>query len=200
MTLSDETVVVEEKKARRKLLTSTFVKLLQYSIDLSIARKRLSEEYYTFSKKELDANAKIDEDIAMDIKNIDKECKNVYPLFLKESTKAKENISSLDLLTYLLKIKREAQLMTFSNPLENTLKKCHRILANSLPTYKENCIVALPDLDKPLEAISPNLVLVKSKRTSVSNLETETYLYILGSANSDEGIVYGKVIFLFSLV
>ncbi len=60
MTLSDETAVVEEKKAQRKLLTSTFVKLLQYSIDLSIARKRLSEEYYTFSKKELDANAKID--------------------------------------------------------------------------------------------------------------------------------------------
>ena len=29
------------------------IKLLQYSVDLSKARKRLSEEYYTFSKKEL---------------------------------------------------------------------------------------------------------------------------------------------------
>lgn len=133
-----------------------------------MARKRLSEDYYTLSKKELDPTAKIDEDVSMDIRNIDKECKNVYPLFLKETTKAKENVSSLDLLTYLLKIKREAQVMTFSNPLENTLKKCHRILSSSLPTYKENCIVTLPDLDKPLDTISPNMILVKSKRTQTS--------------------------------
>lgn len=29
------------------------IKLLQYSVDLSIAKKRLNEEYYMFSKKEL---------------------------------------------------------------------------------------------------------------------------------------------------
>jgi hypothetical protein len=107
----------------------------------------------------------------MDMKSIDKECKNIYPLFLKETVKPKENILSLDLLTYLLKIRRESQVMTFSNPLENTLRKCHRILFHSFPTYKDNCIIPLPDLSKPLENISPNLVLAKSKKMYTSNSE-----------------------------
>lgn len=87
--MNDENTVIDDKRANRKLLTSIFIKLIQYSIDLSVARKRLSEEYYTFSKKQLDPSVKIDEDISIDIKNIDKQCKNVYPLFLKESVKAK---------------------------------------------------------------------------------------------------------------
>ena len=43
MKLTDENAVIEAKKNSQKLLASTFVKLLQYSIDLSTAKKRLSE-------------------------------------------------------------------------------------------------------------------------------------------------------------
>jgi hypothetical protein len=49
--MNDENAVIDDKRTNRKLLTSIFIKLIQYSIDLSVARKRLSEEYYTFSKK-----------------------------------------------------------------------------------------------------------------------------------------------------
>lgn len=63
--------------------------------------------------------------------------------------------------------------MTFSNPLEKTLRKCHRVLANSLLTYRQNCVVAMPDLEKLVDLVPVNMILVKSKRIFFKETDTQ---------------------------
>lgn len=46
------------------------------------------------------------------------------------------------MLTYLSKMHREAELMTFANPqVQNVILRCHRILLTASQPYKDKCIV-----------------------------------------------------------
>lgn len=59
-----------------------------------------------------------------------------------DSLKPKQGITSLELITYLTKISRESEFMTFSNShLQNVMLRTHRGLLSGLPTYKEKCIL-----------------------------------------------------------
>jgi len=93
-------------------------------------------------------------------------------------------INGADLITYMLKIYREDEVMTFTNcNYQNLLYKCNRILAKSLNGYKEKCV--LNSIDVPLKKsvkdkfIEPEAIIIKSIR----NDKFEVFLYVLGPAN-----------------
>lgn len=103
----------------------------------------MSINYCELGSKPLEPNAKIDQDVINEIIEIDKEFKCKYPKFLADSIKEKATISSIELLAFMIKIFREVEYCTFSNShLQNLIFKCHRILLNGLPSYKERCIIS----------------------------------------------------------
>ena len=72
---------------------------------------------------------------------MDKFNKKIYPSFLTQGYKGKGQLSGTDILTYMFKIFRQAEIMTFTNnQYQNILYKCNRILTKSLTGYKEKYV------------------------------------------------------------
>ena len=81
---------------------------------------------------------------------MDKEYKKAYPQFLIDAYKGKGALTGTDIITYMLKIYREAEFMTFTNPsYQNLLYKCNRILTKFLAGYKDKCVIN--SLEVPLK-------------------------------------------------
>lgn len=66
--------------------------------------------------------------------------KKEYPGF--DESKKKTAPTYIDLMTYMLKMAKESQVMTYSNPhFQNNITKCHRFLCATLPSYKDKCVL-----------------------------------------------------------
>ncbi len=64
--------------------------------------------------------------------------------------KGKGALTGTDIITYMLKVYREAEFMTFTNPsYQNLLYKCNRILTKFLAGYKDKCVIS--SLEVPLK-------------------------------------------------
>lgn len=141
-------------------------------------------------------------DILTEILEADYQYKKEYPNGLFDETKRKTQLSYGDILTYLNKLRREAQYMTYTNSqLQNNISKCHKFLMATLPTYKEKCTIAsvevAPKKDLSSTFVENGLVVIKSREQDGG---LNTYLYILGGTNShpnvknNDEIIYGRVI------
>ena len=154
---------------------------------------QLVYNYSELSSKPLEPTAKIDQDILNDINEIDKQFKNHYPRFLADSLKPKQAPTSIELVTYLAKMYRESEFMTFSNShLQNVILRCHRGLLLGLPSYKEKCTLSEVEYSQKKaldeEYVKKNSFLMKS----IQKGQIDHFLYILGTVG-EGNIYYGKV-------
>jgi hypothetical protein len=119
-------------------------KYLEYSAKITDCKRELSENYGEIGKKPFElGTTKIDLDIMTELFDADYQYKREYPTGLFDEGKKKTQLTFPDLLTYLNKLFKEGTYLTFSNShLQNNISKCHRLLAATLPAYKEKCTIA----------------------------------------------------------
>ena len=98
----------------------------------------------------------------------------------------------------MIKIFREAEYCTFSNShLQNLIFKCHRILINGLPSYKEKCILSSTQFN-PKKSATDKFVEKETfaiKSLCSSNSEYCQFLYVVGPIEDDDEPYFGKMNF-----
>lgn len=84
--------------------------------------------------------------------------------------------------------------MTFGNPTnQQTIYKCNRILAKSLPQFKEKCLISPIEIPirKNLKEkfVDSDTMIIKPSRTG----SVECFLYVVGPLSESDQIYYGRV-------
>jgi len=97
---------------------------------------------------------------------MDKFNKKVYPSFLTEAYKGKTALTGTDILTYMFKIYREAEIMTFTNyQYQNILYKCNRILTKSLNGYKDKYVFTNFEAPIKEKSVDKETIIIKSLKS-----------------------------------
>jgi hypothetical protein len=157
------------------------VTALDLSIRIVAARQSLTDNYAELGTTPLGVATKLDEDITLEIAEMDKLHKAAQPKMFEASARSR-SVSSLSFITYLCKIYRESELMTFANwHLQNTMLRCHRILHTAHLPYREHCVLSTVEcVHKKGDAKVGEIGSVVMK--SMFREEVEMYLYIVGPA------------------
>ena len=195
-----------EEKAREDLksqLNSEYeaCKYLQYAIEAYQNKKLLVQQFQSIGATPLLDTKTIPKDIEYSIKENNWIAKNKYESHLKDDKQKMQTVNAMDLLNYVQKVEREAQLFTFSGHfLQRNISKLHRYLKTNLKENYAKCLLLNVDVTPKQDAnkqqiyVDPGQITIKS--THLNHYDLFNFIYVFGPIdrndliNNDNKVVF----------